>query len=242
MWYSWYNSSKIRPVISCEASPDDLSNEGPAISLSPEEAAIVLGIHLDASFDDIVAAKNARLEQDGVERAKVEAAYDALLMRSMKKRLSGSVDTSVRFADVPKYKTPEQKKNPLDNLPGGLQIQQPPQDKAVVQAAAFGTFALWALIQGATDSPSAAQADVAGLQLGLSFAASIYFLREYKRAGIGRAAAITGASLVAGALLGGLLQSWLRVDIVPIGSFDSPGVLVSEFAIVAIWAACTFLA
>ena len=41
--------------------------------------------------------------------------------------------------------------------------------------------------QGITDSPSVAQADVAGLQLALALSASVYFMRENKRLGIGAA-------------------------------------------------------
>ena len=58
----------------------------------------------------------------------------------------------------------------------------------------------------------------------------------------GRAALLTTGGLVAGAVLGGVLQSWLRVDIVPVGPLDTPEVLVSEFALVALWATSAFLA
>jgi len=223
------------------------SSEGkdaPSEAMSVEEALVILDVAENASFEQIVAAKNAKISEGSVATSKVDAAYDAMLMQSMKRRLSGQVDTTVRFADVPKYKPPPKKENMMSNisLPAGLAVEQVSQDKAVTQAAAFGIFATWALIQGITDSPSVALSDVAGLQLGLSFAASIYFLREYKRLSIGRAAAITGGGLVLGALLGGLVQGWLRVDIVPVGGFGSPGVLVSEFSILGIWAFCTFLA
>jgi len=212
------------------------------VSLSAEEAASFLGLSLEASFEDIVDAKNSKLAQEGADNTKVDAAYDALLLNSMKRRMSGDVASSVRFADVPKYRPPEPKQNFLQNLPGGLAVEQVPQDKSLTVAGVFGACAAWALVQGITDAPSAAQADVAGLQLGIALSASVYFLTDYKRLGIGRSAAITGAGLVLGALLGGLLQAWLRVDIVPIGSFGAPGVLVSEFAILGVWASCTFLA
>ena len=35
--------------------------------------------------------------------------------------------------------------------------------------------------------------------------------------GVGRAAGLTAAGFLVGSLLGGALQNWLRVDIVPIG-------------------------
>lgn len=86
------------------------------------------------------------------------------------------------------------------------------------------------------------------LQLGLAFGASIYFLRDGKRLSLGafsriftdfppyesgislkgsvgnavRACGLTAAGLLVGTLLGSALQSWLRVDIVPIGVSSAP--------------------
>ena len=90
---------------------------------------------------------------------------------------------------------------------------------------------------------------VPGFQLALSTAASVYFFRENKKIKLGAcrlnctllrlvdeslshrdththdftgpAVGYTAAGLVFGALFGGLLQNWLRVDIVPIGVCSS---------------------
>ena len=161
--------------------------------------------------------------------------------------------------------------------------------------------------------PGLADQGVPGLQLALATGASVYFLRENKRASLGascamqhsiyaqymthvclpdelftprlipvtagKAAGITAAGFLIGSILGGGLQSWLRVDIVPIGvcsclcyslqtmsvpctyqqsvylgapaaaycllrvqALSSPGALVGEFAILALYLSCTFLA
>ena len=56
-----------------------------------------------------------------------------------------------------------------------------------------------------------------------------------------RAFALTTGGLVAGALMGSALQAWLRVDIVPLGPLDTPEVLVSELALLAIATTCALL-
>lgn len=59
--------------------------------------------------------------------------------------------------------------------------------------------------------------DVPTLQLALGAAAAVYFMREQKRSGLGKALGLSLGGLVLGALLGSGLESWLRVDIVPLG-------------------------
>jgi hypothetical protein len=58
---------------------------------------------------------------------------------------------------------------------------------------------------------------VPGLQLALATAATVYLLREEKRAGLGKAVALALGGLVAGTLVGAAAQSWLRVDVIPLG-------------------------
>ena len=41
-------------------------------------------------------------------------------------------------------------------------------------------------------------------------------------------------ALVGGLALGAALNAWLRVDVVPLGAFASPGVLSAEAAILAL--------
>ncbi len=57
----------------------------------------------------------------------------------------------------------------------------------------------------------------------------------------GKATLITVAGMVVGAGLGGLVESWLRVDIVPVLGIGSPTVVVSEFVLFSLWASSLYL-
>ena len=61
----------------------------------------LLGIAVDASFDEVQAARQARLQEvetDPMARSKVEAAYDAILMNRLRERQQGRVSTAARSA------------------------------------------------------------------------------------------------------------------------------------------------
>jgi hypothetical protein len=63
----------------------------------------ILGVQSDASFDTVQAARQARLAEAGDDplvRARVEAAYDAVLMERLKERQQGRVSTAARSASV----------------------------------------------------------------------------------------------------------------------------------------------
>jgi uncharacterized membrane protein YfcA len=81
----------------------------------------------------------------------------------------------------------------------------------------FGALVAWALGGALLESPEAQAADTGGLQLALAGAFSVYQLRDAKRLSFGRAAGITVGALVAGVMLGAVLNAWLRVDLVPLG-------------------------
>ena len=80
-----------------------------------------LGISADASFDVVQAAKQALLDQvgdDAIARARVEAAYDAVLMERLKERQQGKVSTAARTASNREQAAPQAPKQPaLANLP-----------------------------------------------------------------------------------------------------------------------------
>lgn len=92
------------PLVVVRATPSSSSGDAQQPSgLSVEEAAKVLGCSSTASFDDILARKNALLDAAGPDKARceeVEQAYDLLLSASLRRRLSGGASPSVRFADV----------------------------------------------------------------------------------------------------------------------------------------------
>jgi len=186
----------------------------------------------------------------------VEAAYDALLMRSMQRRLAGGVaDSSVRFADV--RAAPRAARGPSARGGGGggggspsrrspataaapsfagVRLAPAPTPLLAKQAATFGGLALWALAQALLEPPAVAAGEVAGLQTALALGASLWFLRDGKRLAFGTAAAASFAGLAVGAALGGATNAWLRVDLVPLAGFSSPGVLAAECCILTLFA------
>ncbi len=100
----------------------------------------------------------------------------------------------------------------------GVVVAPPPARTAATVAGVYGALAAWTLAQGLLEpSPAAAAADVPGAQLALATAATVYLLREQKRVGLGKAAALTLAGLVVGTFVGAAAQSWLRVDVIPLG-------------------------
>ncbi|MGB5135444.1 MAG: CPP1-like family protein, partial [Prochlorococcaceae cyanobacterium] len=76
------------------------SNSGSDPSAGPYER---LGLSPDASFDEVQAARQARLDEAGddpIARSRVEAAYDAVLMDRLKERQQGRVSTAARSASA----------------------------------------------------------------------------------------------------------------------------------------------
>lgn len=130
----------------------------------------------------------------------------------------------------------------LQKLPGSISTSIPPNDQLGILGGAYAALALWAFIQGATEPYAVQQADVAGLQLALGFGGAVYFMRDRKRLGLGRAFGYATLGLVLGATIGNLLEGWLRVDIVPILGMGSPGVFVGEFGLLGLALAAAVLA
>lgn len=230
-------------VLQMTASSSD--GKGIAPGMSREEALEVMGLTPDVSFDRIMSTKNKlrQRQSDQGKLDKIDAAYDVLLMDSMKQRMSGSSDVarSVRFADVAKPKKPKQE-TPRQ-LPGNIVIAAPANDILLKQSGVFALLVVWTLVQALTAQPSQMGVDTGapGIQLALSVGASVYFLRDTRKIGLGRAVAITAGGFVAGTLIGAVANNLLRVDIVPLGSFSSPGALVGEFSILGLWAVSSFL-
>ncbi|CAL8472111.1 g11653 [Coccomyxa elongata] len=210
--------------------------------MSIDDAYDLLNVKEDAGFDEILSAKNklsSASQGDTDKIMRIETAYDILLMQSMKKRLKGEgVAQSVRFADVARRKPTKQA--PAVKLP--VRVETLPTNTALPVSAAFIGLSIWTLAQGLADPAGRVSNDAPGLQIALALGASVYLLTDKKRVPRGRAVGITVAGLLLGVLIGGGLQSWLRVDIVPIGGLASPAAFVSEFGILALWASVALLA
>ena len=102
-------------------SPDP--SQGAAESASPYER---LGVATDASFDEVQAARQARLAElgdDPMACARIEAAYDAVLMERLKERQQGRVSSAARSASQREQLPSPPPRLPLPSLPA-LQLPQ----------------------------------------------------------------------------------------------------------------------
>lgn len=79
-----------------------------------------------------------------------------------------------------------------------------------------------------------------GVQLSLAMLGAVWLLRN-KNLTLSRSISLAFLGLASGAVVGGVVQGWLRVDIVPLGALSSPSAVVSEFGILGIFAAAAFL-
>ncbi|KAK1273146.1 hypothetical protein QJS04_geneDACA009662 [Acorus gramineus] len=204
--------------------------------MSVENALKLLGVGDGASFDDILRAKNsivASCKDDQEAIARVEAAYDMLLMESLTRRRAGKVaNSSIRYADVKPVNSqassmPQWLQAAVKNVP--VSVETPSTANLGVQAGVYGAMMAFTFVSGSTSSPGVySGADVPGLILATGFGASLYFLTK-KNMKLGKAALITAGGLVVGAVVGSAVENWLQVDIVPFFGIHSPAVIVSEF-------------
>lgn len=84
-----------------------------------------LGVSVDASFDEVQAARQQRLNDvgdDPIARARVEAAYDTILMNRLRERQQGRVSTAARSASQR-----EQAKPPAPSAGPGPSLPRLPQ-------------------------------------------------------------------------------------------------------------------
>lgn len=97
---------------SSELPPPEPGSSGPYTTL---------GVAADAGFDAVQAARQARLDaagDDALARARIEAAYDAVLMERLKERQQGKVSTAARTASVREQQPPAPPPRlPLPSLP-----------------------------------------------------------------------------------------------------------------------------
>ncbi|MBW0166900.1 MAG: CPP1-like family protein [Vulcanococcus sp.] len=185
-------------------------------SLNPYER---LGISPDASFDDVQAAKQARLAEvgeDPMSRARIEAAYDAVLMERLKERQQGKVSTaalnaSQREAAKPAAK-PAAAKPSLPSLPSLPALPRPALNFSAPAlprlALAEGRERWFPVAGGAVLLGILLLSPAANAELVLAFATVLTVVNLQRR--LGRLLPAVGWSVLllsAGLLLGGLLVS-----------------------------------
>jgi hypothetical protein len=229
-----------------------------------DKARELFGIPQSASFDEVLKAKKKLTDVqeplEGDAASTVEAAYDMLLMDSLKNRQEGRVSKDVQYADVPKAKPVSQVANEiLQKLPGNVQVQvSGPSPRgsnssgesagvmdrvgqaATPQNTIFTLLALWVILQAET-TPLAFTQDAPGTQIAASVIAALYFQRKEKGLKLRRAVAITLGGLLAGTLVGTGVEALIRVDIAPFLGIHSPGMVVGEFTVIGVWLSCAFL-
>ncbi|XP_034681694.1 protein CHAPERONE-LIKE PROTEIN OF POR1, chloroplastic [Vitis riparia] len=235
--FGWGLSSPSRRALFRTRAGSRADDSAP-FEMSVESALKLLGVSEGASFDDILRAKNSIVKackDDQEAIAQVEAAYDMLLMQSLTQRRAGKVvNSGIRYADVKPVNA-----SGLGSMPQWLQttvksspvsVETPSAGNLGIQAGVYGALMGLTYINGASTSSVGpyAGADVPGLILATSFGASLYFMTK-KNVKLGKATVITLGGLVAGAVVGSAVESWLQVDIVPFLGIHAPAVVVSEF-------------
>ncbi|EOA27633.1 hypothetical protein CARUB_v10023781mg [Capsella rubella] len=235
----WRSTAILLPTRRRCAAPraSSRADDSPPFDMSLETALKVLGVSEGASFDEILRAKKSILasrKDDPNAISQAEAAYDMLLMQSLNQRRAGKVvSNNIRYADV-------KSSNPLGTGSVSQWMKNPPVSVDMpstsdlgIQAGVYGAMMVLTYVNGSSLESSGmpyAGADVPGLILASSFGASLYFMTK-KNVKLGKAAALTAGGLVAGAVVGSAVETWLHVDVVPFLGLHSPAAVVSEFIV-----------
>lgn len=219
------------------------------MEMSLSDAYRTLGLQEGAGYEQVLSAKNSLLGRYKGDRDKcleLEMAYDRIFNSQLQARLSGElpVSASVRYADVAQRR---QASRPSSQFSAPamdfVSVEPLSQKNATIASVIFGSLAAWALVEGLlVPTPAAAAHEVPGLQLALGAMTSVYFLRNEKRMVLYKAIGFTFLGILGGSIIGSGLESWLRVDIVPLGSLSSPGTVVGECALAAMFAVTFLLA
>lgn len=238
-----------------EEGRDPPSSGSPSIDggLTVEEAYRVLGLDTNSGYDDVLARKDAMLEEcgrsgdDAQQKALlVEVAYDTIFSSQLKARLSGDlkVSSSVRFADVKRPSAPGstafsklKKKVNMGPGPSELITLNPlsRQEDIAIVSAVFAALLLWSVVPLGANDGSTPGGDVPGLQIALGLASAVYFQREKKRTPLSKSVIIAVIGLVLGTIAGAGLESWLRVDVIPLLGISNPATVVGSFSLVGLY-------
>ena len=100
-------------------------SDQPSPAADPSGPYELLGVPSDAGFDEVQAAKLARLDEvgdDSMARSRIEVAYDAVLMERLKERQQGRVSSAAKSASQREQLAPPPPKLVVPALP---QLQLP---------------------------------------------------------------------------------------------------------------------
>ena len=168
-----------------------------------------LGLKQDATFDQIQEARNRLATQyngDSQHLDMVEEAYDAILMERLRLRQEGKIKVpeGIKFAERISQAPQKPNQSPKMQSPSWLEkLRDRPSPKDILLPGG-----LFLSLSGLSVVYPTVGAQLLQVVLMVGVCLSIYFIRR-KEQNFGRAILITGAGLIVGLVLGGLLANLL---------------------------------
>ena len=190
----------------------------------------ILGVTENTSFEDIQAAKtrlNKQYQGDPQSIAKVDAAYDAIIMERLRLRQEGKIKVpeTIRFPEKQNSIPTTQKIKNISNSASWLQnsMDEPSQQDILTSVGVFASLGIISFLQPALIS----------LLLALGLCANVYLLNR-KEGKFGRAILISIVSLILGAVLGGFIPNILEIPF-------EPDLLIALFSFIIFGSVSSFL-
>lgn len=168
-----------------------------------------LGLKQDATFDQIQEARNRLATQyngDSQHLNMVEEAYDAILMERLRMRQEGKIKVpeGIKFAERLSQPPQKQNQSPKTQSPSWLEkLRDRPSPKDILLPGG-----LFLSLSGLSVVYPTVGAQLLQVVLMVGVCLSIYFIRR-KEQNFSRAILITGAGLIVGLVVGGLLANLL---------------------------------
>ncbi|PSB33311.1 CPP1-like family protein [Chlorogloea sp. CCALA 695] len=168
-----------------------------------------LGLKQDATFDQIQEARNRLATQyngDSQHLNMVEEAYDAILMERLRMRQEGKIKVpeGIKFAERLSQPPQKQNQSPKMQSPSWLEkLRDRPSPKDILLPGG-----LFLSLSGLSVVYPTVGAQLLQVVLMVGVCLSIYFIRR-KEQNFSRAILITGAGLIVGLVVGGLLANLL---------------------------------
>ncbi len=168
-----------------------------------------LGLKQDATFDQIQEARNRLATQyngDSQHLNMVEEAYDAILMERLRMRQEGKIKVpeGIKFAERLSQAPQKQNQSPKMQSPSWLEkLRDRPSPKDILLPGG-----LFLSLSGLSVVYPTVGAQLLQVVLMVGVCLSIYFIRR-KEQNFSRAILITGAGLIVGLVVGGLLANLL---------------------------------
>lgn len=168
-----------------------------------------LGLKQDATFDQIQEARNRLATQyngDSQHLNMVEEAYDAILMERLRMRQEGKIKVpeGIKFAERLSQAPQKQNQSPKMQSPSWLEkLRDRPSPKDILLPGG-----LFLSLSGLSVVYPTVGAQLLQVVLMVGVCLSIYFIRR-KEQNFSRAILLTGAGLIVGLVVGGLLASLL---------------------------------